>query len=123
MSDTLTIQDLINTGAAWSFEGHVGRQCMAALESGLAVLGAEPQRDYWGNGIPARHQVVEGTKGSVTYALAQLQDTMDWADEEELEQLDEIRANILSLECPSCVTRYDFVDEGCDTCAPVKELL
>ena len=64
----LTIQDLINTGAAWSLEGSVGRACMAAIENGDAVLGTEGHRDYWGNYVPSRTEVVPGTKGSVEYA-------------------------------------------------------
>lgn len=63
-----SIQTLIDTGQAWLLEGHVGRQCMAAIDSGHAVLGPVGHRDYWGNYVPSRFEVEPGTKGSVEYA-------------------------------------------------------
>lgn len=62
------IQALIDSGAAWRLEGHIGRQCMAAIEAGRAVLGTVGHRDYWGNYVPSRTEVEPGTKGSVEYA-------------------------------------------------------
>ena len=62
------VQHLIDTGMAWRLEGHVGRQCMAAIEGGYAVLGKEGHTDYWGNYVPSRDEVVPGTKGSIEYA-------------------------------------------------------
>lgn len=64
-------QELIDNGMAWRLEGFVGRQCMAAIEAGAAVLGPEGNRDYWGNYVPAEHEVQRGTKGSLEYALEQ----------------------------------------------------
>ena len=64
----LSIQQLIDSGTAWLLEGHVGRQCMAAIENGYAVLGPVAHRDYWGNRIPSRTEVVPGTLGSIEYA-------------------------------------------------------
>jgi len=60
-------QSLINSGAAWTMEGSVGRQAMALIEAGLCALGETGSRDYWGNALPSRHEVEEGTKGSVQY--------------------------------------------------------
>lgn len=60
-------QTLINTGQAWNMEGSVGRQAMALIEAGLCALGETDYRDYWGNHVPSRNQVQEGTKGSVQY--------------------------------------------------------
>lgn len=68
MTLDLSIQNLIDSGMAWRLEGHVGRQCMAAIDNGDAVLGTEGHTDYWGNYVPARSEVVPGTKGSVEYA-------------------------------------------------------
>lgn len=62
------IQHLIDTGLAWKLEGSVGRACMAAIENGDAILGPVGHRDYWGNYIPSRDEVIPGTKGSVEYA-------------------------------------------------------
>lgn len=64
----LSIQNLIDNGMAWRLEGHVGRQCMAAIENGDAVLGVDGHRDYYGNYVPSRTEVEPGTKGSVEYA-------------------------------------------------------
>lgn len=62
------LQGLIDSGMAWRLEGSVGRAAMAAIEDGVCVLGETGHRDYWGNYIPSRYEVVPGTKGSVEYA-------------------------------------------------------
>lgn len=64
----MTTQELIDSGQAWLLEGHIGRQCMAAIENGDAVLGPESHRDFWGNRIPSRNEVHPGTLGSIEYA-------------------------------------------------------
>lgn len=61
-------QRLINNGQAWRLEGHVGRTAMGLIESGRCVLGEQAHRDFYGNYVPSRTQVQEGTKGSVSYA-------------------------------------------------------
>jgi hypothetical protein len=60
-------QELIDSGQAWHFEGSVGRQAMAFIDSGRCVLGTEGHRDYWGNYVPSRFEVKPGTKGSLEY--------------------------------------------------------
>lgn len=60
-------QELINSGAAWKLEGHVGRTAMSFIESGECMLGEEGHKDYWGNYVPSRHEVQAGTKGSAEY--------------------------------------------------------
>jgi hypothetical protein len=64
---TFNAQELINSGMAWKLEGSIGRQCMAAIESGHAMLGRDDHRDYWGNHVPSRDQVKPGTKGSFDF--------------------------------------------------------
>ena len=59
-----SVQSLIDTGMAWRLEGFIGRQCMAAIESGEAMLGEVGHRDYYGNYVPSRHEVEPGSKGS-----------------------------------------------------------
>ena len=66
----LDIQDLIDSGMAWRLEGHVGRECMAAIEDGRAILGPVGHTDFYGNYVPSRFEVKPGTKGSVEYAEA-----------------------------------------------------
>lgn len=63
-----SIQDLIDSGNAWRLEGHIGRQCVAAIENGAAILGPRPVRDYYGNLVPAWWMVEAGTKGSPEFA-------------------------------------------------------
>lgn len=79
MTLDMTIQDLIDSGSAWMLEGHIGRQCMRAIEDGVAVLGRTRTRDYWGNTIPARTDVVSGTKGSQLFAHNQQGHEMPYA--------------------------------------------
>lgn len=64
----VALQRRINDGSIWLFEGSAGRAAMAAIEAGRCVLGKEPHRDYYGNRIPSRYEVVRGTKGSAAYA-------------------------------------------------------
>src|SRR5687767_5290803 len=61
-------QSLINTGDAWRMDGHTGRTAMSLIEDGYCTLGEVGHRDYYGNYVPARNEVKEGTKGSLTYA-------------------------------------------------------
>jgi hypothetical protein len=76
-----SIQRAINSGTAWSFQGSYGRAMMDAIESGYCLLGKAGARDYYGNYIPSRDEVMEGTKGSISY----VQDRMgeDWLFEME----------------------------------------
>ena len=62
------LQILIDTGLAWQLEGSVGRECMAAIEDGRCTLGPVGHRDYWGNYVPAIHEVQPGSLGSAEYA-------------------------------------------------------
>ena len=61
----ISAQNLVITGQIWGFEGSVGRTAMHLLEIGILMLGEEPTSDYYGNGIPARTMLKEGTKGTL----------------------------------------------------------
>lgn len=63
--DTLELQKLISTGMAWKMEGFIGRSAMRALESGQCFLPNESFRDYYGNRVPSREEIKEGSKGSI----------------------------------------------------------
>ena len=65
----LSVQRAINAGH-WSMEGSCGRAMMAAINSGHCLLGPNAARDYWGNVIPSRDDVKEGTKGSISFVEA-----------------------------------------------------
>ena len=67
-----SVQRAINSGSAWSFQGSYGRTMMAAIESGRCLLGKDGARDYYGNYIPSRDEVREGTKGSISYVEAEM---------------------------------------------------
>jgi hypothetical protein len=58
------LQNWIDSGTAWRLEGSVGRAAMDALESGACMLPLVPHRDYWGNRVPARKELKDGTKGT-----------------------------------------------------------
>lgn len=75
-----SIQRVINSGM-WALQGSYGRTMMDAITSGRCILGTASARDYYGNYIPSRDEVMEGTKGSISY----VQDCMgeDWLFEME----------------------------------------
>jgi len=73
----LSIQRAINSGA-WSLQGSYGRTMMDAINAGRCVLGKTRARDYWGNTIPSRDDVKQGTKGSYDF-VADAMGT-EWAD-------------------------------------------
>jgi hypothetical protein len=67
MNEDFDAQTLINSGLAWRLEGAIGRQCMEAINAGACLLGHAGHRDYYGNYVPSRDEVKEGTKGSFDY--------------------------------------------------------
>lgn len=72
------LQRAINSGSAWSFQGSYGREMMRAIESGCCMLGKTRARDYYGNLIPARDDVKEGTKGSRDFVADSMGE--EWAE-------------------------------------------
>lgn len=72
----LALQRAIN-GGLWSLQGSYGRAMMDAIQSGWCMLGPRPAVDYWGNRIPARDEVKDGTKGSRGYVVGARGE--DWA--------------------------------------------
>lgn len=69
INEIYELQQLINTGDAWRLEGSIGRAAMGAITAGECMLGEEGHRDYWGNYVPSRYEVEEGTKGSESYCV------------------------------------------------------
>ena len=68
----VTLQKLINEGSAWSFQGSYGRSMMEAINAGICMLGIQSHRDYYGNKIPSRDEVEQGTKGSYQFVVDNL---------------------------------------------------
>lgn len=58
------MQFLIDSGVVWKMEGGMGRQAMHLIESGACMLPKKGHRDYYGNYIPSRDELKEGTKGT-----------------------------------------------------------
>ena len=61
-----SIQRAINA-KSWAFQGSYGRVMMQAISSGKCLLGKEHAFDYYGNRVPSRYDVKDGTKGSEGY--------------------------------------------------------
>jgi hypothetical protein len=57
-------QFLIDSGNAWVMEGAVGREAMHLLEIGACMLPKRQHRDYYGNRIPPRDDLKQGSKGT-----------------------------------------------------------
>lgn len=70
------LQRAINSGM-WSLQGSYGRVMMDALQMGRCLLGLKSARDYWGNRIPSRIEVKDGTMGSWEYVKQQ--NGVQWA--------------------------------------------
>jgi len=73
------LQRAINAGYCWGLQGSYGRTMMDAIKSGHCLLGARDFNDYYGNHIPSRDQVVNGTVGSLQFVIDNM--GADWADE------------------------------------------
>ena len=63
------MQRAINSGMAWKMQGSYGRAAMDAIEAGFCLLGVIGHSDYWGNHVPGRYQVVNGTVGSIDFVV------------------------------------------------------
>ena len=75
-----SIQRAINSGM-WGLQGSYGRSMMDAINSGHCLLGTSRAKDYWGNVIPSRDDVKQGTKGSIGFVEAHMGN--DWLYEME----------------------------------------
>lgn len=62
-----SIQRAINSLSAWRLQGSYGRAMMDAINAGKCLLATKSTTDYWGNYIPSRYEVKDGTKGSEGY--------------------------------------------------------
>lgn len=63
------LQNDVNNGSVWKFEGSKGRVTMSLLEDGVIMLPKEPTFDYYGNRIPSRDDLKKGTKGTFQNAV------------------------------------------------------
>jgi len=63
------MQGLINNGQAWQMEGSMGRQCMDALRSGMCMLPKKAFTDAYGNRVPSRDELKQGSMGTYVNTL------------------------------------------------------
>ena len=63
------IQEKINSGMAWKLEGSYGRAAMSCLESGACMLPTEAHTDYYGNRVPSRDDLEDGSKGTLKNSI------------------------------------------------------
>jgi len=82
------MQEMINDGSCWKMEGSMGRFAMTCLESGVCMLPLQPKYDYYGNHIPSRNDLKQGTKGTFQNCvqfwnriLDGEMDAIDWLEE------------------------------------------
>ena len=61
----LKMQRMINDGSVWHMEGSMGRLAMQLLRSGECCLPNTEYRDAYGNRIPSRDELKEGTTGTM----------------------------------------------------------
>jgi hypothetical protein len=67
--DLKSLQDGINDGSIWKFEGSAGRRAMEALSSGECMLPKKRTFDYYNNSLPSRDWLQAGTKGTYKNSL------------------------------------------------------
>lgn len=66
------LQASINSGLVWRLEGAAGRAAMDNIKAGVVMCAHEPGTDYWGNRVPSRHELQEGTFGTQAYVAEQM---------------------------------------------------
>jgi len=64
-----SIQRLIDNGNAWKMEGSTGRLAMSMLKSGACFLPKKAFYDYYGNKVPSRDELAEGTTGTIQNSI------------------------------------------------------
>ena len=83
----LPTQIAIENGSIWKFPGSTGRHAMELIESGICYLGTDVTYDYYGNPIPSRDALEDGTKGTLQRA-ADFWENVEDGDEEALMYLE-----------------------------------
>ena len=59
-----SMQSIINDGSVWHLEGSMGRYAMELIQCGACMLPKKAYRDFYGNRIPSRDELKDGTKGT-----------------------------------------------------------
>lgn len=74
----VAMQIMINSGQVWRLQGSYGRSAMDAIKAGDCMLGEEEREDYWGNPVPPRAHIKQGTPGSREHVVARHGE--EWAE-------------------------------------------
>ena len=64
-----SLQESINSGIIWKMNGSSGRFAMDCLEIGIVMLPKHSNQDYYGNTVPSRDVLKQGTKGTYQNAV------------------------------------------------------
>jgi len=75
-----TLQEMIDSGLAWSAEGHAGCTAMDALHAGAVVLPGTEHTSFYGTTIPSYQDIRDevGAPGSVANAEHYAQTFGEW---------------------------------------------
>lgn len=71
------LQEQINSGIVWKFEGSVGRSAMQSLDCGECMLPKKATFDYYGSRLPSRDDLKKGTKGTFQNSVRYWQNVED----------------------------------------------
>lgn len=64
------MQKYIESGQVWQMNGSYGRAAMNGLKKGIYFLPAVSHKDYYGNKIPSRYEIKEGSWGTVDFCYS-----------------------------------------------------
>jgi hypothetical protein len=73
-------QKLINTGDVWKLQGSEGRYAMGLLDCGVCYLPTKSTFDYYGNRIPSRKDLQNGSKGTMLNSQNYWSNENNWQD-------------------------------------------
>lgn len=100
----------IDNGQCWHFEGSQGRLAMSCLKSGICILPEQHEYDAYGNYVPSRNDLQDGTQG--TLGLAQeFWQTIEDGDDENIDYLHDTFGNNDDDSFCDVFANYDIDDE------------
>lgn len=79
-------QYLIDSGMAWSLQGHYGRTADAMIKQGYCTFGPTPYTNIYGSTIPSVSQVEAGSVGSREYVAFKTKEREEAAEDEDEEE-------------------------------------
>lgn len=83
------LQSKIDSGLVWKLEGSYGRAAMDALKSGACMLPKVAHRDAYGNRVPSRTDLKDGTTGTYQNSVNFWNGVMDGSIYLETDEIEE----------------------------------